>query len=113
MPPLKKLDELIHTPSILGGGPVEGVVIRHTTAYWDGFTEPLPVYCKYVRSDFKEKNSATHAGEHASSESKVQFVLQQYRTEARWQKALQHLDESAKLAGRMQDIPWLINEVRR
>jgi len=112
MPTLAKLDELIQTPSVLGGGPVEGVVIRHTTAWWAGFGEPLPVYCKYVRADFKEKNNSAWAGANASGESKVQLILQQYRTEARWQKAVQHLQESGALKGAMQDMPLLIKEVR-
>ncbi len=111
LPPLAVLEQFFNRISVLGKERIEGIVIKHTTAYWPGFGEPLPVYAKYVRQEFKEQNDKAWKAD--TSKSKLELLLESYRSEARWAKAVQHLRESGVLKVAMQDMPNLVAEVNR
>ena len=114
MPSLPTIEQLLTAGSVLGKELIEGVVVRHRSAFWAGFgSEPSPVLVKYVRPEFKERNSATWEGVKTSSSGKVELILEGYRTEARWNKAIQHLWDNDQLQGRMQDMPLLVQEVEK
>ena len=94
--------------SILGGTKVEGVVIKN----YNVFTPDKKVaMAKIVRTEFKEQNNTNWKSEHPTSQEIVQRLIDTYRTEARWQKAVQHLRDSGELQGEMKDIPLLMKEV--
>lgn len=105
------LNHLLEGASILGGVQREGVVLRFpdiSVKYPDG-KYPYPLMLKHVRSSFKEK----HTGTRKEKGSEVYALFDQWRTDARWTKAIQHLRDAGHLKGRMSDMPFLIEEVGR
>ena len=103
--------KMIDRESVLGGCKVEGVVVKN---YKDTIIadQVLPVQtAKYVSDAFKE----VHRGwkkEH-SGKGKWETFADGYRTNARWEKAIQHLAEANTLQGEPQDIGPLIKEIQR
>lgn len=94
------LESLIPEESFLGGM-CEGVVVKN---YRTG------QMAKVVRDEFREK----HTSKKVSRPKKgVASIVETYRTEARWQKAVQHLREEDKLVGEPRDIGPLIKEIQR
>ena len=94
--------------SILGGTKVEGVVIKN----YNVFTAQKKVaMAKIVRQEFKEQNSSNWKDEHPTSQDIIQRLIETYRNEARWRKAVQHLRDAGELQGEMKDIPLLMKEV--
>jgi uncharacterized membrane-anchored protein YjiN (DUF445 family) len=74
-----------------------------------------PVLVKVVRPEFREKNNKAQK-EFKKAQSVDQLiadVVEQYRTEARWDKARQHLRDAGQLENHMRDIPKLIAEIVR
>lgn len=110
-----EMDQMLERESILGKEKIEGVVIRNLDNVVAFFPQdqPAPVLCKYVRSDFRERNSKEWAGVNDSTQNKFQALFETYRTEPRWRKAIQHLQEAGQLQGRMQDMPLLVDELKR
>jgi hypothetical protein len=73
----------------------------------------FPIQCgKYVSEKFKEKHDNKAYGRKKSKNNWFSFC-ESYKTEARWQKAVQHLRESGELLGEPKDIGALIKEVQR
>jgi hypothetical protein len=93
---------------------IEGIVIKNYDKYYDSIKFPwlsgFFMCSKWVNSDFKEKNIK----EHPTNKNQVDNIIEMYRSnKARWQKALQHLEEQGKLSGEMKDLALLIPEVKR
>jgi len=105
---LARKDEWLSRESILGGTKVEGVVIKNYNVFT---AEKKVAMAKIVRSEFKEQNSSNWKDEHPTLQDIVQRLIETYRTEARWSKAIQHLRDSGELQGEMKDIPLLMKEV--
>lgn len=105
---LARKDEWLSRESILGGTKVEGVVIKNYHVFT---AEKKVAMAKIVRSEFKEQNSSNWKDEHPTLQDIVQRLIETYRTEARWSKAIQHLRDSGELQGEMKDIPLLMKEV--
>ena len=68
------------------------------------------VMAKAVRPEFREVNAQVWKEAKASP---VDTLIEEYRTEARWQKAVQHLNELGELVRGPQDIGSLIKEISR
>ncbi len=104
---MKSLEELIRLASgesFLGGSQMEGVVIKNY--FREGWHHPW-IFAKYVNDNFKEvlkKPKSTKPGT-------LDQIIESYRTDARWQKAIQHLEEEGLLNGDMSDIPQLMKAV--
>jgi len=105
---LELKDEWLSRESILGGTKVEGVVIKNYNVFT---AEKKVAMAKLVRDDFREQNNTNWKSEHPTSQEVVQKLIDIYRTEARWQKAVQHLRDAGELQGEMKDIPALMKEV--
>lgn len=105
---LELKDEWLSRESILGGTKVEGVVIKNYNVFT---AEKKVAMAKLVRDDFREQNATNWKAAKPSTEDVVQKLIDTYRTEARWQKAVQHLRDSGELQGEMKDIPLLMKEV--
>lgn len=106
-PWLKSKSFLGHQP---GYDKVEGVVVKNYDkkfqvheghSLYDQF-----MFTKYVNEDYKERKSMTvpKAGKELES------LIESCRTEARWQKALQHLQERGELKQHMSDVGLLVKE---
>lgn len=106
---IKSMDELrslLDTNSFLGGSKIEGVVVKRYGLFTvDGKT----AMGKYVSEVFKEK----HIKEWKKGTTKdvVQNLILELKSEARWQKSVQHLKESGQLDGSLKDIGPLIKAV--
>lgn len=105
---LDALKALTERESCLGGATMEGVVLKNYTK----FTEDKKVMMgKYVREAFKEAHALAWKASNPSRTDVVQMLITSLKTEARWEKAVQHLRESGVLTDSPQDIGPLLKEV--
>ena len=105
---VNELVGLLDTESILGGTNIEGFVIKN----YNMFTDDKKFACgKYVSEAFKEVHNKEWKKHSSSGKDYIQLLVEQYRTEPRWQKAIQHLTESGQLEGSPKDIGLLMTEV--
>jgi hypothetical protein len=106
------LEMVKDTPSYLGGQSVEGVVVK---AYKDWmFLGQIPLSVmsgKYVTEEFKEVHQKDWSKLN-TGKGKFEVLKENYRTVARWNKAVQHLRENGELTGTPKDIGALIKETR-
>ena len=95
--------------SFLGGEKIEGVVVKnyHEDIMIGGQLRPL--FVKLVRSEFRERNS----GEHAGHKQTLEEWMGGFKTEARWQKAVQAMKEAGKLETSPRDIGPLFVHVHK
>lgn len=107
----EKLKAIIgQTTSVLGGQIIEGVVIKNYKEFhFLAGSNPMPCFGKFVREDFKEKLHKEWG--HISGKNALQEFIDGFRTEARWQKAIQHLRERGELENSPRDIGKLMKEV--
>lgn len=101
-----ELQHLLARESCLGGPKIEGVVVKN---YNRLTPDGKAMIGKYVSEAFKEANGATHAK--GTKSDFLAALAQQYGTEARWRKAVQHLRDSGALLGAPQDIGPLMREI--
>ena len=108
------LNEFLDLESFLGGAQVEGVVIKsYVPWFWDAANKEYPLRAaKLVSERFKERHKSTWKREHTKGGKWGAFV-ESFRSEARWEKAVQHLRDSGLLEGSPKDIGALIKEVHR
>jgi len=105
------LDEfkvLLDIDSVLGGSKIEGVVIKN----YDRFgKDKKALMGKYVSEEFKEKHGVEWKSNNKTSVDTITLLGQELRTDARWDKAVQHLKEQGLLANEPKDIGLLVKEV--
>lgn len=108
-----ELDELLQTTKSFLGGEIEGLVIA-SPYFMPGEREPF-MQAKLVRQAFKEVKSRRErkAVQKGGIEESVQEAFQQFCTEARWDKAIQHLREDGKIVGSNTDIGPIIKEIQK
>jgi hypothetical protein len=106
--PLSHIEQFLSNESALGGCKCEGIVIRNVHQITQS---PDAVYdytiAKYVSEKFKEVANVSSK----KKGSGWHDFCTEYRTEARWQKAVQYLRESGELTGDVRDIGPLIRRV--
>lgn len=99
--------------SYLGGQNIEGVVVKAYKPWMFLNQIPLSVMAgKYVTEEFKEVHNKNWKAEN-TGKGKLEVAISQYRSEARWNKAVQHLRDDGNLTGTPKDIGELIKEVRK
>jgi len=109
----EELEELLNKDSCLGNERVEGIVVKN-------YKEPVilgsrivPISMgKYVREDFKERHK-TEWNNNFNTKGKLATFIDSFKTEARWQKAIQHLKEKGELENSPRDIGKLLIEIKR
>lgn len=103
------MNELLDTDSFLGNSKIEGVVIKNFghEVFLAGHILPI-MSAKWVSEKFKEKN---HAQRKHNKTGKLEAFIEQFRTEARWEKAVQHLQDNGELERCPRDIGMLIKEI--
>jgi len=102
---LPNFQELLERRSSLGGGPIEGIVIKNYTQL--GVDKKF-LFGKLVRPEFKE----AHATAWRQGVGIVDQITKRYATPMRWLKAVQHLQERGELVNAPQDIGALLVEVK-
>lgn len=101
-----------NTDSYLGGQKIEGVVVKAYKPWMFLGQIPLTVMSgKYVTEAFKEVHTNDWSKLN-TGKGKFEVLKENYRTEARWHKAIQHLRERGELTGTPKDIGALTKEVR-
>lgn len=110
---VEDLRSMIDRESMLGGAKVEGIVVKNYVRQFLLGGQPMPLMAgKYVSEAFKEVHRKSWGGEHTTKGGWELFKMG-YRTEARWDKAIQHLREAGQLTNSPKDIPLLMAEVTR
>lgn len=94
--------------SILGGCKIEGVVVKNYGLFT---AEKKVAMGKYVSEDFKEVHGNDWKQRNPNTKDFEAILVEKYRTDARWKKAVQHLKESGTLDGSPKDIAALVREV--
>lgn len=106
---LEVLNDLLTRESILGGVTIEGVVLKPWGYSLFG-ADKKALMAKYVSEKFKERNQKMFRRD-GQTKDVIERIIEALRTEARWNKAVQHLAEDGKLQRAVQDIGPLINAV--
>jgi hypothetical protein len=108
---LDMLKGFLQRESYLGGQTIEGVVVKNYDQLIAIGGNTFPLFCKHVSDAFKERNATNWQAQ--TKKSKLQMLMESYRTIARWQKAVQHLKERGELKGEPSDIGPLMREIAR
>jgi hypothetical protein len=105
------LFDLLKTRSILGAVDVEGIVVKNYKRPFLLGGAVLPLMAgKLVSEKFKEKHEKDWKKEN-TGRGKWETFKEQFCTEARWEKAIQHLRDSGELENSPRDIGKLIKEI--
>lgn len=109
---LSELHELLKRDSVLGEETVEGVVVKNYVEVCVLGSMVWPSFGKFIRESFKERH-ANEWGPKFSGRDKLAEFIDSFRTDARWQKAVQHLMERGELENEPRDIGKLLKELQR
>jgi len=113
---IKSIDELmsyLETDSFLGGSKIEGVVAKNYEKAFLLGGQPIPFMAgKFVSEASKEVHRSQWKQEN-TGKGRWETFKEGFRTEARWQKAVQHLAEARKLEFAPRDIGALVKEIQR
>lgn len=105
-----QLDAILQTVSFLGKEIIEGVVIKnYEQLAKSAFSREC--FAKIVRPEFKERHGQNP--EYASKKDKMEDFLLQFKTEARWNKAIFRLRDQGQLESSPKDIGKLIVEIQK
>ncbi len=107
---LKELEGFLERESVLGGVKIEGVVVKN---YYRFSEDGHAMMGKYVSEAFKEVHRKDWKGRNPGGRDRIQNIITQLKTNARWEKAVQHLRDSGTLLGEPKDIGNLIQEVKK
>ncbi len=108
-PTMEDISALLETESVLGGGKVEGVVLKNYVLYG---VDKKVLMAKLVSQEFIEKHSKSWGGRNPGKKQFIATMIEGLATEARWMKAVQHLREEGMIEGEMQDIPEIMCEIQ-
>ena len=107
-----ELTDLLKKESILGGVSIEGVVVKNYFRQFLLGGQPMPLMAgKFVSESFKEVHRERWGAEE-KGKSRMETFFESFRTPARWEKAVQHLQEKGELDNEPKDIGKLFKEVQ-
>lgn len=108
-----EIREFLDRTSVLGGQKVEGVVLKPFDYNLFG-ADGKVVMGKFVSEAYKEVHANDwRKGDHAPGKAKVEIMMDEYRSEARWRKAVQHLRDAGTLLNEPKDIGALLIEIQK
>ena len=109
----EELEKYLETDSILGNTKVEGIVVKNYNEPFMRGSFFIPISMgKYVSEKFKEKHDKNWK-ENKTTKGNLELFIASFRTEARWEKAIQHLKENDELNNAPKDIGKLMKEIDR
>ena len=100
---------LLENESCLGGVKVEGVVAKNYQRFG---RDDKVLMVKYVSEAFKEVHDKTWKLSNPGRTDILQGIIEGLRTDARWEKGVQHLAEDGKISYTPKDIGLLMKEVK-
>lgn len=106
-PSLAAMEGLLESESVLGGQKMEGIVVKNYERYDD---KGHVLMAKHVSEAFKEIHQKSWKGRNPSQNDVILKLIERYKTEARWQKAVQHVREAGELQDSPRDIGNLMRE---
>lgn len=95
--------------SVLGGAKIEGFVIKNYNVFT---SEKKIALGKFVSEHFKEVHAKTWKSDRPTRKDTIAILTDKYRTQPRWEKAIQHLRDDGSLTETPKDIGALIKEVQ-
>jgi hypothetical protein len=104
---LDRMRGMLDTESILGGCKIEGVVIK-PVAYDVYGKDKKVLMAKYVSEAFKEMHRESWKVGNPGRADVVEALIRTYKTNARWEKAVQHLRDEGRLGNEPKDIGILM-----
>jgi hypothetical protein len=105
------LTAILDRESCLGGAQIEGVVIK--PARYDVFgLDKKVLMAKHVSERFKEVHKTEWRKSNPTRGDVIVGVTEALRTDARWEKAVQHLRERGQITDTPKDIGALLKEVQ-
>ena len=105
---IDQLMEFLDQDSILGGTKIEGIVAKN----YSQFTmEKKIAIGKFVSEKFKEVHGGEWRKANPTKQDIIDSLIVKYKTEARWEKSIQHLRDAGTLEGSPRDIGSLIREI--
>lgn len=105
-----KVREFLTQESILGGQRLEGVVIK-PVGYGLWGKDKKCLMGKFVSEAFKEIHGNVWKEANPGQGDILTLLGQKYSSPARWNKAIQHLQEAGKLEDSVRDIGLLMKEI--
>jgi len=101
--------EFLRRESVLGGQPVEGVVVKPLDYGLFG-PDKKCVMAKFVSEAYKEVQAKAWKADNPTKQDVLAALGAVYGTQARWMKAVQHLRDRGEIENSPQDIGKLIRE---
>lgn len=105
----EQLRRFLDTTSVLGGQKIEGVVIKPVQPIY-GVDKKL-LMAKFVSEAYKEVHALSWGAGNPTSGDILTRLAAAYGTQARWQKAVQHLRERGLIEDSPRDIGKILAEV--
>lgn len=99
---------LLQRESVLGAVKIEGFVVKNYAKFG---RDKKALIGKFVSEDFKEKHGVEWKKMNPGQDDIIHLIGTSLKTEARWDKAIQHLRDDGKLEGSARDIGFLLKEV--
>lgn len=106
---LEDLKSYLERDSILGAVKLEGIVIKNYSMFG---TDGKMLMGKLVRDDFRESSKKDFTTRNPTTGTIVEFLIDELRNEARWNKAIQHLREDGAITDSPRDIGPLLKEIQ-
>jgi hypothetical protein len=109
---INEITHLLDTTSYLGEVKIEGIVVKNYERKFLLGGQPMPLMAgKFVSEAFKEVMRTGWKKENTSP-GRWETFKTGYCTEARWQKAVQHLKENGQLENSPKDIGVLLKAIQ-
>lgn len=102
--------ELLEAESCLGGTKVEGLVVKN---YEQWTMEKKVAMGKFVSEAFKEAHQSEWGKSNPTTKDFIADLGQTLRTDARWQKSIQHMRDEGTLDGSPRDIGPLLRAINQ
>ncbi len=106
---IEELKSFFERESILGKAKIEGMVFKNYAMYGP---DKKVLMGKWVSEAFKEVHHAEWKGANPNKADFFQQLIKGLSTEARWNKAIQHLREAGRLTDSPKDIGELLKEIQ-
>lgn len=107
---MSKFKELLDRTSVLGGAKIEGVVIKNYSRFSrDGHV----LMGKHVSEAFKEVHKKEWKESNPTNKDILMNLIAEYKSKARWQKSILHMEEQGILTHSPKDIGLLIKETQK
>lgn len=95
--------------SVLGGQLIEGVVIKNYAEFGE---DGKPIFGKFVSEAFKEVHGQNWKKENPTQRDIRQRLIDKYRLETRWRKAVQTLRDNGQITETPKDIGIILKTIQ-